>query len=140
MRDASAAEDVTADTFMKAFQAYERVRPAPDEVQFWLLRIARNTALNAQRRTRIAAIFGRRHHQEQSEDVEHTVEVRQDLRRVLDAAEDLSSRDRELVALRISGLAFSEIGVLMRISADAAGVATRRAMERLRVQYEGLAK
>src|SRR5262249_1054588 len=85
LRDAEAAQDVTADTFVKAFEAYDRVKPAPEQVHFWLLRIARNTALNYQRRVRLGMIFGRRHRHEPTIDVEADAQTRADLRIALDA-------------------------------------------------------
>jgi RNA polymerase sigma-70 factor (ECF subfamily) len=138
MRDPTVAEDVTGDTFVKAFAAYERVRPAPEDVKFWLLRIARNTGIDHQRRARRAALFTRLRHNEPSVDIEQTVQLRHDLRMVIMAAGALSQRDRELVALRASGLSFSEIATALGMQTESAGVATRRAMEKLRHQAEGL--
>lgn len=59
LRDASAAEDVAQETFLRAFRAAHRVDPG-EGVRAWLYRIAVNTALNeVRRRKREAAALER---------------------------------------------------------------------------------
>jgi RNA polymerase sigma-70 factor (ECF subfamily) len=138
MRDPVVAQDVTSDTFVKAFQAYNRVRPAPADVKLWLLRIARNTGIDYQRRARRAVLFSRRPWQEQTTDVEQAAETRGELQSLIAAAGRLRARERELVAMRASGFGYSEIAQVMNMTAEGARQATVRAMDRLRVKYEEL--
>jgi RNA polymerase sigma-70 factor (ECF subfamily) len=56
-----------------------------------------------------------------------------ELAEVLAAARRLSRRDRELIALRVgAGLPYSEVAEQMRMTENAATVATGRALRRLR--------
>jgi RNA polymerase sigma-70 factor (ECF subfamily) len=134
VRDAAAAEDIGADVFEAAFKAYERARPDPDTVHFWLFRIARNKAINYQRRSTrwraIANLIGRN---AAEGNVENNVETRAELREVLESFAVLSTRDRQLVGLRLAGgLSFHEIGEMMGMSERAAMTATHRACQRVR--------
>src|SRR5215469_893871 len=48
--DQAVAEDLTHETFVRAFVAYERVRPDLDAARAWLLAIARNLCTDHHRR------------------------------------------------------------------------------------------
>jgi RNA polymerase sigma-70 factor (ECF subfamily) len=135
VRDAAVAEDIGADVFEAAFKAYERARPEPDSVRFWLFRIAKNRVINYHRRNaRWRAIAGLLHRTaEGGADVEDTATIRADLRVALQSLSGLKARDRELVGLRAAGgLSFQEIAELTGMTEHAAIVATRRAFERVR--------
>jgi RNA polymerase sigma-70 factor (ECF subfamily) len=67
---------------------------------------------------------------------EHSVQVRSELRIVIDGIAQLPSRDRQLVGLRIAAdLGYAEIGRIMGMTERAATVATSRALARVR-SYE----
>ena len=135
LHDSEAAEDVTADTFMAAYVAYERVRPGPDALQPWLFRIAKNRALNHRRGLRrLGRVLGALQRRPMaSTDVEDTVEVRQELDQVIADVATLAQRDRLLIGLRCGAeLSYAEIGQLLGLQEVAARTATYRALERLR--------
>src|SRR4051812_19173808 len=57
LRNHAAAEDMAEETFVKAFAAYERVRPMATQVEFWLMRIAHNTVVDHVRKSRTATLL-----------------------------------------------------------------------------------
>jgi len=129
------AEDLTHETFIRAFAAYARVQPEPPALRTWLVAIARNLCRDQRRaRTRwqrLAARVGREEHP--ADTVEHVAQVRDDLRRVVAAMAELSTRDRELIGLRTAaGLSYRQIGGLIGVSEETAKVAGFRALRRLR--------
>jgi RNA polymerase sigma-70 factor (ECF subfamily) len=137
--DSVAAEDITHETFFKAFVAYQRVGPHLTSARVWLLAIARNLCADQQRRrgrwrrlwSRLAerpAVAG---------SVETVAEHRADIERVTIALAGFSDRERQLIGLRVAaGLSYREIAELMRASEAAAKVATHRALTKLRACLE----
>jgi RNA polymerase sigma-70 factor (ECF subfamily) len=143
LRNPTEAEDVAAEVFVSALAAYERTRPSAEDVQPWLLRIARNEIIDRDRRRRRWSTLFARFLAGGSEidpdaSVEAQVVLRDELRRVLVVMARMSPRDRELVGLRLAAdLPFAEIGRVMGMSEHAATVATRRALQRLRACLGG---
>jgi RNA polymerase sigma-70 factor (ECF subfamily) len=141
LRDWTAAQDVAHDAFTSAFAEYDRVRPAPDQVRIWLIRIARNDVIDYQRRAKrlykvVNKLRGQRH--TSTGDVEGTVQINDQVRGVLQTLKSLSSRDQLLVGLRCAAdLSFDEIGRLTGMSTDTAAKATNRAIHRVRAPMEG---
>jgi RNA polymerase sigma-70 factor (ECF subfamily) len=137
--DPTVAEDLAADAFTSAFAAYPRMTGEATEVRPWLFRIARNAAIDHHRRQRrglrrmLPLLPGAR----SRDNVEETVALRDELRRVVRAIGTVSERDRLLVGMRVAGrLRYAEIGRAMGISERAAKVATQRAVVRVRRQLE----
>jgi len=135
--DAALAEDVAADTFTSAWAAYPRVQPDEAGLRPWLYRIARNATIDVHRR-RLRGGRAIRALGEQAAvpgDVETAVAQRAELRAVIAAIAALPRRDRVLVGLRIAaGLSFADVGATLRISEQAAKIATHRALGRVRRQ------
>lgn len=143
VRDPAEAEDVAAEVFVSALSAYERTRPDAEDVQPWLLRIARNEIIDRERRRQrrslvLARFFSGGSEMDPTVNVEAQVLIRDELKRVLDVMKQLSARDRLLVGLRLAAdLPYAEIGAVVGISEHAATVATRRAVQRLRTSLGG---
>lgn len=141
VRDPTDAEDLAADTFAAAFTAYERTRPDADGVLPWLLRIARNGAVDHHRRqSRRSALLDRFRRTGGRDvaptDVEREIVVRAELRELLARCQRLSVKDRTLIGLRVAAdLTYQEIGAVMGMSEHAATVAAGRALGRLRDLY-----
>jgi RNA polymerase sigma-70 factor (ECF subfamily) len=129
--DRVAAEDATADIFMKAFRAYDTVRPVP--VEPWLYRIARNTLIDRGRYLKrwsrlTVALFDQR----SSATVEETSARREEVQAVLDGMKKLKPRDRELLGLRIvTDLSFEELGQIVGMKGNSVEAAVRRARAKL---------
>jgi RNA polymerase sigma factor (sigma-70 family) len=134
LRDRSAAEDVTAQAFERAFRRRASFKPERGTHRAWLFGIARNAALDELRR--------RGRHTELTTEPEdaaaagaHEEAAEAALRRsiVSAALATLSARDRELIALKyFAGLANAEIAEVIGVSESNAGTKLHRAMEKLR--------
>jgi RNA polymerase sigma-70 factor (ECF subfamily) len=128
------AEDVTAQVFLKAYEAYGRYEPRAASPAAWLFQIARNAARDhrrgAFRRDRLMSTAARS--LAPPEDPSEVATERLGYRELIDAVHRLPERQREVVALRHSGLAFADIGQLLDCSEDAAKMAYHRALKMLR--------
>jgi RNA polymerase sigma factor (sigma-70 family) len=140
LRDQTAAEEVTAAAFERAYRKRNRFDPQRGEPRAWLFGIARNAALDElRRRGRQAELtaepadldsFGAHEGAERSE------------RRlaVSEALERLEPRERELIALKFfAGLANAEIAQVLGTSESNAGTKLHRAMTKLREACDGAA-
>ena len=129
LRDRSAAEDVTAAAFERAYRkrtSFDERRGSP---RAWLFGIARHAALDElRRRKRVAALPF-----EPPEAAEDVAELAARRQAVLTALSGLSARERELIALRYyAGLSNTELAAVVGVSATNAGTLVHRAMTKLR--------
>ena len=131
--DRSAAEDVTALAFERAFRRRRTFDRRRGEERAWLFGIARNAALDElRRRRRLAALTA------DPEDTEAAgtgdgAEVALRRTTVRAALAALPGRDRELIALKFhAGLSNGEIARVLGISESNAGTLLHRAIEKLR--------
>lgn len=133
LRDRAAAEDVTATAFERAFRKRRRFDPARGTRRAWLFGIARNAALDElRRRGRQQALTT---DPEDTEASDPSAEADAALRRAAlrAAMEELSGRERELVALKFfAGLDNAEIADVLGISESNAGTRLHRTIEKLR--------
>ncbi len=137
-----AAEDVTADVFMKALRSLSRYDPGRASPKTWLLRIARNAVtdhLRALRRRgslhvsldRVPDLVSR----DESPEVRVVREER--IQRLLNASRRLRQTDQDILSLRYgSGLSNREIARDMGISQNAVAVRLHRALRRLKSAAE----
>jgi RNA polymerase sigma-70 factor (ECF subfamily) len=136
------AEDITAQVFMNAYQAYARFEPRNTTPAAWLFRIARNATLDHfrahGRRERLRRTIERQPLAE--EDPAGQAEERIQYRALLAHVAQLPERQRDAISLRHSGLRFDEVGALLGCSEDAAKMLYHRAVRALReaVQREGV--
>lgn len=136
------AEDITAQVFINAYQAYGRFEPRHTTPAAWLFRIARNATLDHfrahSRRQRLRRTI--EHQPVAEEDPAGQAEERIQYRALLARVAQLHERQRDAISLRHSGLSFEEVGVLMGCSEDAAKMLYHRALKALKeaVQKEGV--
>ena len=128
------AEDITAQVFMNAYQAYGRFEARNTSPAAWLFRIARNATLDhfrgGTRRERLRHTI---EHQPVSEvDPAGMAEERIQYRALLEHVARLPERQRDAISLRHSGLSFEEVGGLMSCSEDAAKMLYHRGLKALR--------
>ena len=141
LRDRSAAEEVTAQAFERAWRKRRQIKPDRGSPRAWLFGIARNAALDElRRRSRQAEMrddsteadasaAGTRRTDPASAAVDR-VALRQ-------AVEALGGRDRELVALKFfAGLSNAEIAAVIGTSESNAGTRVHRAVEKLRRSFD----
>jgi RNA polymerase sigma-70 factor, ECF subfamily len=133
LRDRSAAEDVTAAAFERAYRKQRSYKASRGSERAWLFGIARNAALDElRRRKRVAALAA------EPADVDATLPedaAEAALRRaaVRVALTRIDARERELVALKFhAGLDNSEIAAVLGVSVSNAGTQLHRAMTKLR--------
>lgn len=133
------AEDLTHETFLRALAVDERLRPSPTELRPWLVRIARNLAVDHHRhQSRMRTLLARlRGSTRGGADVETIVEQRHELQRVNATLQSLRPRERELIGLRVAAdLSYREIADLLGMAEATAKVAAHRALNRLRTRLE----
>jgi RNA polymerase sigma-70 factor (ECF subfamily) len=137
LRDRTAAEDVTAAAFERAYRKRSRFNAERGSARAWLFGIARNAALDELRR--------RGRQAELSTDPVDAASLpdrgdqRSELRLLLDGAlGELEARERELIALKFfAGLSNAEIGRVIGTSASNAGTKLHRTMDKLREACDG---
>jgi RNA polymerase sigma-70 factor, ECF subfamily len=138
--DRALAEDLTHETFIRAFIAYERVGPDLDSARAWLLAIARNLCSDQHRRHRRWRGLLARLTDRPPADVEAMAEHKVDLARVTTVLASFRERERQLIGLRVAAdLSYREIADVLRITEAAAKVGTHRALTKLRARLEGTA-
>jgi RNA polymerase sigma-70 factor, ECF subfamily len=132
LRDRSAAEEVTAQAFERAYRRRSTYRPGRGPVEAWLFGIARNAALDElRRRSRRArleedpAAPGAPVHDEAE-----GLLRRETVRAALAA---LEPRERDLIALKFAGgLSNAEIARVLGMSESNAGTRLHRTITKLR--------
>jgi RNA polymerase sigma factor (sigma-70 family) len=135
LRDRSAAEDVAAQTFERAYRRQSSFNPKKGTQRAWLFGIARNAALDELRqRKRTAALLTDPEDEDGApppdDDAAEAAARRATVRAAL---AELDPRDRELVALKFhAGLSNAEIAKVLDISVANAGTRVHRAVTRLR--------
>jgi RNA polymerase sigma-70 factor, ECF subfamily len=129
LRDRSAAEEVTATAFERAFRKRRRFDPRRGGGRAWLFGIARNAALDELRRRRRQASLAA-----DPADLGELHTDRVELRTALVAAlAGLDTRERELVALKFfAGLSNAEVAAVLGISESNAGTKLHRVITKLR--------
>jgi RNA polymerase sigma-70 factor (ECF subfamily) len=133
LADRTAAEDVTAQAFERAYRKRWSFRASRGSADAWIFGIARNAALDELRRRKRSAAM----HAEAEDPFAPTPEEYAELtlRRetVRAALATLDARERDVVFLKFSGgLSHSEIAKVLRISESNAGTRVHRALEKLR--------
>jgi RNA polymerase sigma factor (sigma-70 family) len=139
LRDRSAAEDVTALAFERAYRRRRTFDRRRGEERAWLFGIARNAALDElRRRSRLATLVTEPASGEGSGDaaelaVDDGAEVALRRTTVRAALQGLSARERELIALKFhAGLSNAELARVLGVSESNAGTLLYRTMEKLR--------
>jgi RNA polymerase sigma-70 factor (ECF subfamily) len=136
IRNDSVAEDLTSKTFEKAWRARGRYRRDLAAFGTWLLRIARNVAVDHLR--------SHREHDELDETTEPAADGSpeddgaraSDLARLAALVRDLSEREQELLALKYGAEATNRaIARLTGLSESNVGTILHRVVERLRRQW-----
>jgi RNA polymerase sigma-70 factor (ECF subfamily) len=139
LRNRHAAEDVTALAFERAYSRRRRFDARRGTMRAWLFGIARNAALDELRRAgRQAELATEPADDAPAPDEEADVALRRAALR--DALEQLSPRERELIALKFfAGLSNPEIADVIGVSESNAGTRLHRVMAKLREACDDVA-
>ncbi len=133
LRDRSAAEDVTAQAFERAYRKRRGYRPARGTAEGWIFGIARNAALDELRRRRRRAAL----HADPEDVAAPTTEdhAERSLRRevVRSALNGLAGAERDMVALKfMGGLSNAEIARVLDTTESNVGTRLHRTITKLR--------
>ena len=133
LRDTTAAEEVTATAFERAYRKRARFDPSRGEPRAWLFGIARNAALDELRRRGRQADLAREPVDPMAQAAPGAVEQSERRLALAAALDALAAGDRELIALKFfAGIDNAEIADLLEISESNAGTRLHRAMTKLR--------
>jgi RNA polymerase sigma-70 factor (ECF subfamily) len=130
------AEDLAHDALERAIRALDRYDSERGAVEPWLWRIVVNAARDrgrVERRRRrllerVGALLPR-----QAIDPDRIIDAAIDDEQLLAAVRRLPRRDRALIALRFGAdLKYAQVGASLGMTAEAAGLATRRALSTLK--------
>ena len=133
LRDRSAAEEVTAAVFEKAFRKRRRFDAGRGSARAWLFGIARNAAIDELRRRRRRAELTAEPADTGTPGPDTIAEHSTRRATVLAALAQLAPRERELVAMKFfAGLTNAEIAAVLGISESNAGTTLHRVITKLR--------
>jgi len=133
LRDRSAAEEVTAAAFEKAFRKRRRFDAGRGSARAWLFGIARNAAIDELRRHKRRAELTAEP-ADTTVAAPHTIAEHSTRRATVAAGlAQLAPRERELVAMKFfAGLSNAEIAAVLGISESNAGTTLHRVITKLR--------
>jgi len=140
LRDSSAAEDVTAQAFERAYRKRSSYRPARGSAEAWLFGIARNAALDELRRRKRQAPLEAEHEDHTLTGPDDGAELALTRELVRAALATLDARERDLVALKFAGgLSNAELAHVLGTSESNAGTRLHRTVTKLRKACDELA-
>ena len=138
--DSGLAEDLTAETFEKAWRSRDRYRKDLAAFSTWLFTIARRVLIDAMRKKHRVVSLDALADLPANENTENGFYQRADFARLSILLSQLADRDRELVALRYgAGLTNRAIAHLTGLSESNVGVLLHRAIQKLRSEWENQA-
>jgi RNA polymerase sigma-70 factor (ECF subfamily) len=133
---ADAAEDVTADTFLKAFRSAHQFDATRGNPKTWLFRIAQNTLRDWRRRARVRVhvpLGSMRDLASEAPSPEERLLWEEEVAALLASVQQLPPRDREIISLRYgSGLGTEEVAEVLGLREPAVRTRLWRALARLR--------
>jgi RNA polymerase sigma-70 factor (ECF subfamily) len=134
LRDPHDAEDVTSDVFARLPRALRSYEPGPAPFAAWLLRVARNAALDHLRARRSIPLAEVRTPDTPAEDI-----GRERLQALRTALAALPADQRQVMLMRlVAGLSPAEVAERMNRSEDAIHALQHRARRRLRRELTAL--
>ena len=133
---ADAADDLTADVFLRVLEAGHRYDPARADARTWIFGIARNVLRDHFRRLKVrrhVTVDALRDLAGDAPSPEERVLREEEIGQLLAAVQTLGAKDRELIALRYgSELPFADIGKVLGLGDAAVRTRLWRALARLR--------
>lgn len=131
------AEDLTAETFRKAWQHRQRYDRDRAAFSTWLFTIARRTAVDQFRRRRVDLPLDAAAAIKDSDSPENQIQVQDDITRLAHILSTYPARERELIALKYgAGCSHKEIARQLRMSETNVGTLLQRMIQKLRSAME----
>jgi RNA polymerase sigma-70 factor, ECF subfamily len=135
--DRMVAEDLTSETFVKAWRFRNRYLQDRGSISTWLFSIARNVAKDQYRKYKEIVSIENLEIPANQPGVEHQIEALQDFAHLYRLLAQLSAREQELIALKYGAdLNNREIARLTRLSETNVGSILHRSICKLRKQWE----
>ena len=135
--DSQLAEDLTSETFEKAWRNRDRYRSDLAAFSTWLFTIAQRVAVDHLRKQRPTVSLDEVVRLSDDENTEVSAQKNADFKRLSVLLTRLAERDRELVALKYgAGLTNRTIAGLTGLTESNVGVLLHRALQFLRVEWE----
>jgi RNA polymerase sigma-70 factor (ECF subfamily) len=135
--DDAIAEDLTADTFEKAWRNRDRYQRDLSALSTWLFTIARRVAVDHYRKQRPTATLDQIAELPSEDQTEDAAQQREDIARLSILLSRLAEHERELVALKYgAGLTNRAIASLTGMTESNVGVTLHRAVQFLRSKWE----
>lgn len=135
--DDTLAEDLTSETFEKAWKNRHRYQKDLASFSTWLFTIARRVLVDHLRKNRNVISLDALLEFPADENTEETIQKRAEFARLNLLLSQLADRDRELVALRYgAGLTNRTIARLTGLSESNVGVLLHRAVKKLRQDWQ----
>jgi RNA polymerase sigma-70 factor (ECF subfamily) len=133
LRDPTAAEDVTAQAFERAYRRRRSYRASRGTPEAWLFGIARNAALDELRRRRRRARLEADPEDVAAPSADDHAQLSLRRQAVRTALATLDDRERDIVALKFAGgLSHAEIARVLGLSESNAGTRLHRTITKLR--------
>jgi RNA polymerase sigma-70 factor, ECF subfamily len=133
LRDRSAAEDVTAQAFERAYRKRRSYRSGRGSMDAWLFGIARNAALDELRRRKRRAVLEVDPEDTDARAPEDHAELAVRREAVRAALASLGGQERDLIALKFAGgLSNGEIARVLQMSESNVGTRLHRTITKLR--------
>ncbi len=133
-------EDLTAETFVRAWKARRRFRGSSDAALGWLLRIARNLVIDSFRRHQrqgYAADISDHIIQSPIASPEESAVQKERINKLWLALGKLSTQHREIITLRyLLGWQVKAIARYLEMKENTISVYIRRALQRIRQEWE----
>ena len=139
VNDAREAEDLTAQTFLKAWEAIDRYKERGAPFVAWLLRIAHNLTVSFLRSKRDHSVLDEAYvDQKQNRNPEEALERSSDEKSVREAVLRLREEQRQVIMLRfVEELDYREVAAVIGKSVPAVRVIQHRALGNLRRIMQG---
>lgn len=136
--DEFSAEDITQNTFLKAWNNIANFSLERGTFQSYLYTIARNLVIDNQRKKKVYSLEGLENVIETHENRENELWKNQASQKVHEALDDLDEDDRQIIILRyFEEMHFDEIAGVLGKEPGTVRVKVHRLMETLRQKLEG---
>lgn len=130
------AEDLTANTFMKALNSIEKFDKNKASFKTWLYSIARNTVIDHYRASHEPTVLEDAWGISSKENIERDTDMQMKIESVQEYMKQLKPEQREVILLRVwGGHSFAEIAEILGKSEAACKMSFKRSIEKLRDDF-----
>lgn len=135
------AEDLTADTFLRAWKARRDFTGEPAKAIGWLIRIAKRLVIDQYRRDRAYTRLSAEHHAEEIPSAEQQIIAAEQSRHLLALLAELPQEAREMLTLRyMLGWRVGDIALHLGVSENSVSVTIHRSLARLQEKWNAVEK